>query len=78
MTCRECVQLPPYVNGVDYIIDKQSLETTNDLLVQFSDLENGRRKEIGTLNKDRGDIFSEFYTEKFKENFLRYLNEVLF
>ena len=42
------------------------------------DLDNGRYPDIGTLNKDKGDIFSEFCKEILKEKFLRYVNEVLF
>ena len=41
------------------------------------DLDNGRYPDIGTLNKDKGDIFSEFCKEILKEKFLRYVNEVL-
>ena len=41
-------------------------------------LENGRKPDIGTLNKDRGDIFSEYCVEIFKTKFLRYVNELLF
>ena len=41
-------------------------------------LDNGIKPEIGTLKKEKGDVFSECCTESFKENILRYVNEVLF
>ena len=41
-------------------------------------LDNGRKPDIGTLKKDRSDIFSECYAKSFKANFLHYANEVLF
>ena len=41
-------------------------------------LDNGRKPDIDTLKKDRGDIFSECCAEIFKAKFLRYVNEVLF
>ena len=44
----------------------------------MADFENGRNPDIITFKKDRGDIFSEYCTEIFKEKFLRYVNEVLF
>ena len=39
-------------------------------------LENGRKLDIGTLKKDRGDISSECCAEIFKAKFLLYVNEV--
>ena len=44
----------------------------------MADLDNGINPDIGTLKKDRGDIFLECCAENFKANFLRYVNEVLF
>ena len=41
-------------------------------------LENGIKPDIGTLNKNRCDIFSEFCDEILKAKFLLYVNEVLF
>ena len=41
-------------------------------------LYNGRKLDIGTLKKDRGEIFLECCAESFKAKFLRYVNEVLF
>ena len=41
-------------------------------------LDNRRQSYIGTLKKDKGDIFLECCAERFKVNFLRYVNEVLF
>ena len=54
------------------------LKTPHDLLFHLADLENGRNPDIGTLKKDRGDIFSEFCIEIFKGKFLQYVNEVIF
>ena len=78
MTCRACVQLPLDVDGIDTIINTQTLKTPHDLLAHLADLYNGRKPDIGTLKKEKGEIFSEFFTESFKAKFLRYINEVLF
>ena len=58
MTFRACVKLPLDVEEIDASIDTQIMKTPHDLLVHFADLDNGRKPYIGTLNKDRGDIFS--------------------
>ena len=78
MTCRDCVQLPLDVDGIDTSIDNQMLKPPHDLLVHLAALENGIKPDIGTLKKDIGDIFSECCTEIFKSKFIRYVNEVLF
>ena len=78
MTCRDCVKLPLYVDGIYSIIDTQMLITPRDLLVHLAALDNRRNPDIGTLKKNRGGIFSEYCAESFMENFLRYVNEVLF
>ena len=54
------------------------LKNTHILLVDLSDLDNGRNLNIGTLNKYRGDIFLECCAERFKEKFICYVNGVLF
>ena len=78
MTCRACIKLPLYVDGIDSSIDTQILEKYHILLVHLAALDNGRNPDIGTLKKDRGDIFSECCAEIFKAKFLCYVNEVLF
>ena len=40
-------------------------------------LDNGRNPDIGTLKKERGDIFSECCAERFQKKIIRYVNEVL-
>ena len=77
-TCRECIQLPLYVYGIDAIINNQMLKISHILLVHLSALKNGRNLGIDTLNKEKGDILSEFCTDIFRENFRRFVNEVLF
>ena len=77
-TCRDCIQLPLDVNGIYASINKQMLKTPHDLLFHLVDLENGRKPYIGTLKKEKGDIFSEYCTDSFKEKILIYVNEVLF
>ena len=74
MTCRVCVQLPLDVDGIDASIYTQMLKTPHNILFRLKALDNGRKPDIGTLKKDRGDIFSECCTENFMENFLRYVN----
>ena len=76
MTCSSYAQLPLDVDGIDASIDTQMLK--KNLLVQLVALDNGIKPDIGTLKKDRSDIFSEFCAESFKASFLRYSNEVLF
>ena len=44
----------------------------------MADLENGRKPDIVTLNKYRGDILSECCAEIFKAKYLHSDNEVLF
>ena len=78
MTCKSCVQLPLDSNGIDASINTQILKTCHNLQVHLEDLENGRKSEIDTLQKEKGEIFSWYYTEIFKAKLLRYVNEVLF
>ena len=47
-------------------------------LAHLEALENERNPDIGTLKKETGDIFYEFYTKTFKAMFLGYVNGVLF
>ena len=78
MTCRAHVQLPLVVDEIGASIDTKILKKPHDLLVHLADLDNERKPDIGTLKKDRGEIFSEFCTGSFKAKFIRYVNEVLF
>ena len=78
MTCRDCVELPLDVDGIDSSIDTQIPKNPHDLLGHLVVLYNGRNPDIGTLKKDRGDIFSECCAESFEAKFLRYVKEVLF
>ena len=75
---RACIQLPLDIDGIDSKIDTQMIKNPHYLLFHLAALDNGRKPDIGTLKKDRGDIFSECCTESFKTKFLRYVNEVLF
>ena len=78
ITCMSCVQLPLYLDGIYSSIDTQMLKKHHDLLVHLADLDYGINPDIGTLKKDRGDIFLECYVEIFKSKNLRYVNELLF
>ena len=71
MTCRSCVQLLLNVNGIDTSINTHMVKLPHDLIVYLEDLENGRNPDIGTLKKEKGEIFSECYTESFKAKLLR-------
>ena len=62
MTCRYCVQLSLDLNGIDYSINTQILKIPHDILFNLAALDNGRKPEIGTIKKDKIDIFSEFCT----------------
>ena len=78
MACRACVQLPIYVDGIDAIIVNQILTQPHNILFHLEALDYFIKTDIGTLNKERGDIFSKCFTEIFKEKLLKYVNEVLF
>ena len=47
------------------------LENPHIIIVHLAALDNGRKPDIGTLKKDRGDIFLEFCAERFKAKFLQ-------
>ena len=70
ITCRDCVQLQLYVDDTDASIDTQMIKPLNNMLVHLSDLDYGIIPDIGTLNKERGDIFLECDTEIFKAKLL--------
>ena len=57
MTFKACVKLSLYAYGIDAIINSQILNRSQELLVHLESLENVRKPEIDTLNKNRGDIF---------------------
>ena len=57
MACRACVQLPLVVDGIYSRIDSQILLKCI-LIVHLAALDNRRKPDIGTLTKDRGEIFS--------------------
>ena len=74
MAYRACFQLPLDSDGIDFIMNTQMLNNPNGILVHLEELYNRRKLDIGTLKKERGDIFSECYTEIFKAGILRYTN----
>ena len=78
MTCRACVQLPIYAHGIYDIIDTQIMNTPHGILVRLVALVNGINPDIGTLNKYKGDVSSDYFTEIFKARLLCYFNEVWF
>ena len=57
ITCRACIQIPLDIDGIDSSIDTHMLVKTHILLVHLANLDNGRKPDIGTLKKGRGDIF---------------------
>ena len=57
MMCRAYIQLPLNVDEIDASIDTNMLENTHILLVHKAALDNGRKPDIITFKKDRGDIF---------------------
>ena len=78
MTCMAFVQLELDLDGIYAIIDNQMLKTPHDILVHLSTLDYGRKPDIVTLKKEKGDVFLEFCTKIFKAKFLCYINEVQF
>ena len=60
MNCRECVQLPLDVYGIDSSIYTQMMRIRHDFLVHLDTLDYVRKPDIGTFKKDRGgEVFSE-------------------
>ena len=58
MTCKACVKVLLYVDGIYAIIDTQMPEKYHDLLFQLKALDYGRNTDIGRLKKEsRGHIF---------------------
>ena len=57
ITCRKFFQIPLDVDGIDASINNQMLENPRIILVHLAALDNGINTYIGTLNKDRGEIF---------------------
>ena len=78
MSSRACAKLPLDVDGIDDRIDTQILKTPHIILFHLAALNNGRNSDIGTLKKERGDIFLECCTKIFKAKLIHYVNEVLF
>ena len=67
MTCRDCVQIPPDVYGIDASIETQILKTPHYLLVHLAVLYYGRNPNIGTLKKERQDIFQNDAPKSLKQ-----------
>ena len=78
MTCSAGVQRPIDVYGIDTSINTQMLKTPHDILFHLADLYNVIKPYIGKIKKEKGYIFSEFFTESFKVKLLWYVNEFLF
>ena len=78
MTRRVFYKLSLDVYGIDANIHTQLIFKKHILPVQFMALDNGIKPDIGTLNKDRSDIFSECYAQIFKAKILGYVNKVWF
>ena len=57
MTCRAYVQLPLDLDGIDTRINNQIMENPHDLLFHLSDLDNVRNPDIGTLKREKGNIY---------------------
>ena len=62
MPCRACVKLPLDMYRLYARIDTQLIKNPHDLLVQLSDLDYGENPDIGTIKKERGDIFLDCCT----------------
>ena len=69
MTCIACIQLTLDVGGIYSSIDTKIMVKPHILIVHLAALDNEGNPDINTLNKDRGDIFSECCAEGFKGNF---------
>ena len=71
MIYRAWIQIPFNVDGIYFSIYTHMLENPHIIIVHLAALDNGRKPDIGTLKKDRGDIFLEFCAERFKAKFLQ-------
>ena len=78
MTCRAFIQLPLDLDRIYASIDTQIMKPPHIIIVHLESLDNGRKPDIDTLKKNRGDILSERCAKIFKAKVLRYVNEVLF
>ena len=58
MAYSDCGRLPLDVDGIDSSISTQIFKNPYDVLFHLVTLDNGRKTDIGTLKKDKGDIFS--------------------
>ena len=72
-----CVQFPIDANGIDSSIYIEILETHHGVLFHLAHLDSLVNTVIGTLKKERGDIFSDFFAGRFKAKFLWFVNEVI-
>ena len=77
MNFKDRIQLLLDVDGIYASIDTKILQNPHIILVHLLALDNKRNTDIGTLKKERGDIFSECCTESFKVKLLRYVNGLL-
>ena len=70
ITCRDCIKLPLYVDGI-YMpaLKLQLLKKT--IKCRLENLDIGKNSDISTLKKYRDDIFLECGAESFKEIFLK-------
>ena len=66
ITWMACVKLPVNINEIYAIIDIQMLNVSHNFLSCLSCLDNERTPDIEFLNREGGDVFSEFCAEIFK------------
>ena len=72
-TFRACVKIPIELDVIYASNNIRMLKSPHDILVHLVALGNGINPDIGTFKKDRGDVFTECFAERFKANFLRYV-----
>ena len=62
ITYKSCDKITLDVDGIDISIYTQMLKPPHTIIVHLADFDSGRDPNIGSLKKERGDIFSECCT----------------
>ena len=68
MTCRDRVKTPLDVYGIDVSVDTKMMKTLQYFLVNLADLDYVRKPDIGTLKKEREDIFQNAIIKYLHQN----------
>ena len=68
MTCRDRVKTPLDVYGIDVSVDTKMMKTLQYFLVNLAGLDYVRKPDVGTLKKEREDIFQNAIIKYLHQN----------